>query len=179
MKVFDLQRLFSFFALGAMFLFPLSCGKGNTIELRVELASNQNSNPLIALQSSFDQGLSRGIYFVFDPLKDNPVSINDVLLDQSISVPSLSSAAGSSPTSDQYDIDTSLFSSGTFYRVQMRALDSGGNTTHLGVSDCPINLAAGSDNTVTICFGVNQPTVCSGTRPFACCPGLATASCTE
>ncbi|MEZ4703830.1 MAG: hypothetical protein R3A11_01295 [Bdellovibrionota bacterium] len=157
----------------------LSCGKNAGIEIDVVLASNQSTNPLIAIKTDFDQGLSRGIYFVFDPLNSNPVSINDVSGTGTISVPSLSSPAGSSPTESSYDIDTSAFVSNTYYRVRMLAIDSGGNTSHAGVSDCPVNVSQGTSQDIKICFGLNQPTVCAGTRPFACCPGFQTASCTQ
>lgn len=157
-------------------VFLVSCGQDPLYSVDVQLAANQNTNPILDVSAGFESGQSRGVFFLLDPLSSNPSGINDVTGD-TIEEPSLS-GLGRNPRESSFSLDADLLTPGVLYRLRMVAIDSNGTQTHIGTSDCPVSSSL-QNQEVTICFGSAASTpLCGGVTSFACCEGINSPSCT-
>ncbi len=165
--------------LALLLLLAAACGGSPALTIDIELAASDTGsttvNPLVQINNDIQARTSAGIYFMFEQLKCPPASISDVVSGGNvvkIPDPDLGEA-GSSPLSDQFDVQTNKLLPSTFYRVTMYERYLTG-IRYQGVGDCPINLALSSLNHSTICFGLANPVpICPGlTAQWANCPGV-------
>jgi len=149
----------------------VGCTNSNSVDITVQIGSNQTQNPIIAIHNGLGTANS-GIFFVFEQLNCPPSSPSDV----NVSVPKIqypNSGGGDSPTQSSYAIPASLLNHSQYYRVTMVSYNNASTPLYEGFSDCPINLSVGGANHATICFGaVGTPPLCAGTTPFASCAGV-------
>ncbi len=157
----------------------VSCGESPVLTIDVDLAVNPTTegNPLKKIEADRIAGTSLGIYFRFTPLRCPPGSIENTA-GTPIQFPPVNPDGSTQPgfkaTENEFNIDTTLLKTFTYYKVEMFSQDAFGNVPYKGVSDCPVNLSLNPQVPVTICFGEATTTpLCPGVTPFSLCTTTA------
>jgi hypothetical protein len=125
-----------------------TCGS-DSMRIDIDLAVNQSGNPLEDVNDLMQAGQSAGIFFEFQKMVCPPGSIDNT--DNSVDPIVVNPA--SSPLQQSYPVSGAGLEPLTYYRVWMVARDLSNHITHIGGPDCPFNLALGTANNVTLCFG--------------------------
>jgi hypothetical protein len=148
-----------------MALLLAGCGD-NTAVIDIDLPIDQAS-PFVEL----NQGTG-SVFFQFDPLQNNPTSIND--LDGSkTGVQFPKEQPFLQPDKSSYDISEINLDDDTFYRVTLFGILSPTDTVakYKGVGDCPLKKSLGASNLVHVCFGLATGTpICPDQVKFDDCP---------